>query len=176
MGLFDKAKKAFAESRAEKAELKQTYKEEYEKEKSIQDSGRRLVAREEARDRARAKARAPPISERVAVGAGRVAESTGRIAKAGAIRTGRGIGNIIKASAKSDAKSGRGTDFLGVGGNMFGMQQPARPRAKARPTSSRASQRPIIINVGAQTGARTTKRKKKKRKSKPSATGFGDWF
>ena len=165
MGLFAKAKQAFKEKQEERKELKEAYKEEYAKEKSLQDSGRRLTAREEARESARAKARAPPLGERLAVGAGRVAESTGR-----------GIGNIIKASAKESAKSGRGTDFLGVGGNMFGMQQPARPRAKARPTSSRASQRPIIINVGAQTGARTTKRKKKKRKSKPSATGFGDWF
>ena len=168
MGLFAKAKQAFKENQEERAELKKEYKEEYAKEKSIQESGRRLTAREEARDRARAKARAPPLGERLAVGAGRVAA-----------RTGRGIGNIIKEAAKSDAKRGRGTDFLGVGGNMFGMQQPERPkaRAKARPSSSRAGQRPIIINVGAQTGARRTKKKKKKNKlKKQSQPDFGGFF
>ena len=166
MGLFAKAKQAFKEKQEERAELKKEYKEEYAKEKSMQDSGRRLAAREEARDRARAKARAPPLGERLAVGAGRFAA-----------RTGKGVGNVIREAAKSNAKRGRGTDFLGVGGNMFGMQQPERPkaRAKARP---RVSQRPIIINVGAPTGARKTKKKKKKSKPKTQkqTTGFGDWF
>jgi len=128
MKLFEKAKKAFAEKKAERAELKKAYKEEYAKEKAIQESGRRLAAREEARERARAKARLPPISKRLAVGAGRLASGAAK-----------GVGNIIKESAKSSAKGGKGVDFLGIGGggiDLFGT--PARTKKKKRKSKPRS--------------------------------------
>jgi len=128
MGFFAKVKQSFKEKQAERAELKKAYKEEYAKEKAIQESGRRLTAREEARERARAKARLPPISERLAVGAGRLASGAAK-----------GVGNIIKESAKSSAKGGRGVDFLGVGGagtDFFGM--PTRTKKKKRKSKTRS--------------------------------------
>lgn len=124
MKLFDKAKKAYAEKKAERAELQKVYREEYAKEKALQESGRSLAAREEARDRARAKARAPAFSERMKKGAGQFASGVGKAA-AGGLKKLSEMDKQPAATPRRKAKQeGAGIDFLGVGGgstnsNMF---------------------------------------------------------
>ena len=175
MGFFAKAKQAFKEKEAERAELKKIYKEEYAKEKELQESGRRLAAREEARDRARAKARIPPLSQRLAVGAGRLAS--------GAVT---GVKGYIKSQAKQQKPPKGGTDFLGfgggvdfLGGDLFGAQ-PARIRSPKRRVRSvlKARAKQPVININLTPIGTSTRGIRKKRKSRTrSQPALGvDWF